>query len=186
MLPRLIAALQAAVFTDSPHALAEKVGVEPTSLLQRHFSKVVAYQLAYFSMAEAARVERARLLQRLASNKVGLPMPNASIKIGGDGVNRTPGPFPGSCFQGRLASQLQSSPGGGCASRTRKAFQPARFRNEWTCRCTKPSMVPTARIERATSTYEEDVMPFHYAGEYWSRLADSHCRLEGTSFGSCC
>ena len=41
--------------------MAETVGIEPTSLLQRHFSKVVTYQLAYPSVAEATGVEPARL-----------------------------------------------------------------------------------------------------------------------------
>lgn len=61
--------------------MAERAGLEPASLLQRHFSKVVAYQLAYLSMAEAARVERARQLRRFLSKEVGLPMPNASVNV---------------------------------------------------------------------------------------------------------
>ena len=39
--------------------MAEGVGLEPTSLLQRHFSKVVTYQLAYPSVAEATGFEPA-------------------------------------------------------------------------------------------------------------------------------
>ena len=53
----------------------------------------MAYPLAVLLLAEATRVERARLVKRLASNELGLPMPNASVKIGGSGVNQTRDPY---------------------------------------------------------------------------------------------
>ncbi len=54
---------------------------------------------------------------------------------------------------------------GARVERARPVSEPTQVRAGRTFRCAKPSMVPTARIERAISTYEEDVMPFHYAGE---------------------
>ncbi len=75
-----IAALQAALLPFEYLAMAEEARLELANQLRRRFSKAVAYQLAVLLLAEATGVGPARRLKRLASNELGLPMPNASVK----------------------------------------------------------------------------------------------------------
>ncbi len=90
--------------------MAEKARLELANQLWRRFSKAVAYQLAVLLLAEAAGVGPARRLKRLASNELGLPVPNTSVKDLEEAARIKRATLSGSRVQAESASQLPSLP----------------------------------------------------------------------------